>query len=305
MQQPVSFPEYLSAPVSVYKGEKDISIFSLDDTINIDLSVVESFGDEWKKFHEFSDQDLNRMAAEYFDIIPEKLYSAGTRVLDVGCGSGRWSKILSRRTGLVDAVDPSDAIYAADRLLKKENNIRLAKASSEALPFADNTYDLVVSIGVLHHIPDTQKAMKDCVSKVMPGGYFYTYLYYKLDNRGPLFRSVFFLSNLLRKAVCRLPQKIKKLTCDFLAIFLYMPFVFMSRLTYRLGLRKLSDKIPLSIYRNKSFFIIRNDALDRFGTKLEQRFTREQVRQMMASCGLTDIVISDKAPYWHAIGQKQ
>jgi hypothetical protein len=79
----------------------------------------------------------------------------------------------------------------------------------------------------------------------------------------------------------------------------------MSRLTYRLGLRKLSDKIPLSIYRNKSFFIIRNDALDRFGTKLEQRFTREQVRQMMANCGLTDIVISDKAPYWHAIGQKQ
>jgi hypothetical protein len=47
---------------------------------------------------------------------------------------------------------------------------------------------------------------------------------------------------------------------------------------------------------------MRNDALDRFGTSLEQRFSKEQVIRMMEQAGLRDIVISDKMPYWHATG---
>jgi len=297
------YPIYKTKPSEVKIGHKEISIFH-SDTNNVDLNVVKSFGEEWEKFHEFGEDDISRIAAEYFDIIPEELYNNTTRMLDVGCGSGRWTKILSRKVGKVDAVDPSDAIYAADVLLRDSPNVRLTKATSESLPFEDNTYELVISIGVLHHIPDTLQAMKDCVSKVKPGGYFYTYLYYKLENRGALFKSIFYLSDLLRKVVCRLPGNLKKVTCDFLAIFLYLPFILLSKAFNKLGLKKLSDKTPLSIYRNKSFFIIRNDALDRFGTKLEQRFTRQEIHEMLSSCGLTEIIFSNSAPYWHAIARK-
>lgn len=76
---------------------------------------------------------------------------APTQALDVGCGSGRWTKYLSQKVGVVDAVDPSDAIYAADELLKSSPNIRLTKATTEALPF-DNTYDLVVSLSAYYTI---------------------------------------------------------------------------------------------------------------------------------------------------------
>ena len=62
--------------------------------------------------------------------------------------------------------------------------------------------------------------------------------------------------------------------------------------------------MPLSAYHNKSFFIIRNDALDRFGTRLEQRFSAKQIVEMMENAGLTNIVISHGAPYYHAIGKK-
>ena len=89
-----------------------------------------------------------------------------------------------------------------------------------------------------------------------------------------------------------------------LAISLYMPFVLLSRLLYSIGLKNAATRIPLSYYRNKSFFVIRNDALDRFGTRLEQRFSREEIRIMLENCGLSNIRFSDGEPYWHVIAQK-
>jgi hypothetical protein len=60
--------------------------------------------------------------------------------------------------------------------------------------------------------------------------------------------------------------------------------------------------VPLSAYRNASFYTMRTDALDRFGTRLEQRFSRPQIEHMMAAAGLTNIRFSDKEPYWVACG---
>ena len=68
--------------------------------------------------------------------------------------------------------------------------------------------------------------------------------------------------------------------------------------------KKWGDKIPLSYYRNKSFNVVRNDALDRFGTPLEQRFSKVQITSMMEKAGLSDIHFSKNQPYWHVIGRK-
>jgi hypothetical protein len=70
------------------------------------------------------------------------------------------------------------------------------------------------------------------------------------------------------------------------------------------GLRSIAKKLPLAAYNNKSFFIIRNDSLDKFGTNLEQRFSKQQVEAFMKNCGLTDVVISSGTPYYHSIGKK-
>ena len=65
----------------------------------------------------------------------------------------------------------------------------------------------------------------------------------------------------------------------------------------------MGSKIPLSYYSNKSFNVIRNDALDRFGTPLEQRFSKVQIEEIRES-SLKDITFSEKEPYWHVIGRK-
>lgn len=284
---------------------REILEFSIVDD-NIDLVTVDSFGDEWQAFHGFEEKEIQKLGDEYFDIITSEMINPSTTVLEVGCGSGRFLKYVSDKAGFIVGVDPSHAIFAADNLLGKNDKVVLVKASANDLPFEDNSFDFVYSIGVLHHIPDTLKAMQACVNKVKKGGYFFTYLYYNLDNRGLMFRSLFNLSTILRKGISKLPGRPKRLVCDILAVGLYMPFITFSRVLKAVGVKEnIRKKIPLYGYENKSFYIVRNDSLDRFGTPLEQRFTKQQIQQMMEKAGLEEITFSNNIPYWHVVGRKK
>lgn len=273
---------------------------------NIDLTTVKSFGEEWKAFHQFGDDELKKIGDTYFDIIKPGMTGPDKIAADFGCGTGRWTKYIQDKVGAVAAIDPSDAILVASELLKGKDNVHLYRASIDNLPFADDSFDLGFSLGVLHHIPDTQKAMNACVRKIKPGGHFLVYLYYSLDNRGVLYKTLFRASNLVRLVISKMPGGLKRFSCNLMAIFFYMPFVLFSRLLRWLGVSKrIRSRIPLHSYESASFYIIRNDALDRFGTPLEQRFSRKQVQQMMETAGLTGIIFSEQAPYWHAIGKKK
>ena len=295
---------YARQPDQVIQSKgRDIHIFNIDGE-NIDRKVVDEFGEEWLKFNDFTDKRIKEAAEEYFDIVDEKIVNKNTYVLDIGCGTGRWTKYLSAKVGFIEAVDPSNSIFAADKLLSEVKNVRLTKASIDTLPFADETFDFAMSVGVLHHIPDTQQAMIDCVKKVKKGGYFYVYLYYNLDKRGFIFKTLFKLTDIIRGFVSKLPGKAKKVVCDVLAIIIYMPLILLVRFLVIVGLRSLARLMPLSAYNNKSFFIIRNDALDRFGTRLEHRYSEKEVEDMMKNCGLVNIILSSGVPYYHAVGKK-
>ena len=63
-------------------------------------------------------------------------------------------------------------------------------------------------------------------------------------------------------------------------------------------------QMPLGIYRHLSFYTMRTDALDRFGTRLEKRFTRYEITAMMKNAGLCDIKFSETAPFWCGVGVK-
>jgi hypothetical protein len=62
---------------------------------------------------------------------------------------------------------------------------------------------------------------------------------------------------------------------------------------------------PLSIYRDRGFYVMRTDALDRFGTRLEHRFSRADIEQMMTATGLEHIVFSEHPPFWVACGRRR
>ena len=290
--------------LNITTSKRSIEVFDGYDD-NIDKVTVKSFGDEWTSFNAFSADEIKLIGDSYFDIITDEMINSETVMADFGCGSGRFTKYWQGKAKKIVAIDPSDAIYAADKLIGNDPNIQLVKASISNIPFEDAYFDFAMSIGVLHHIPDTQKAMSDCVRKVRKGGWFYTYLYYSLDNRGVMFRLLFKLSNIFRVVISSMPQKLKAFSCDLTAVFFYMPLVLVARLMRKAGIpSKIWQKVPLSAYYDKSFFVIRNDALDRFGTPLEQRFSRAEIDTMMKNAGLDEIIFSEKPGYWHAVGKK-
>lgn len=284
---------------------KEVAIYELGKE-NIDSVTVESFGEEWSKFNSFSEEEITKVGDEYFDIIDfEKINAKEMTVLDAGCGTGRWSIYISRKVKTVYAIDPSKAIFSAAELTKNISNINLVNCSIDDMPFENDSFDIVFSLGVLHHIPDTKMALNDLVNKIKPGGYCLLYLYYSLDNRGVFYKLIFHCSSVFRYVISKLPNGIKKMVCDLIAFLIYLPFIGFSKLISRVFGTKFGNKIPLSYYNGKTLNVIRNDALDRFGTPLEQRFSKVEITNMMKSVGLTDIVFSKNQPYWHVIGRKK
>lgn len=300
---------YLSVPDNLIETDYgSIAEFtSYDGETNVDEKVIEDFGDEWLKFNDFENDELEKIGKDYFDIIDGlNIINSESIVLDAGCGTGRWSKVLCNKVKFIEAIDPSNAVVAAKRLLKNENSIRVTKANIDTIPFADNTFDLVMSVGVLHHIPNTQDALTKLVQKIKSGGYFYGYLYYNFENRGVFFKTLFWLSNLLRKGISKSPSIIKGTICDIIALVIYFPCAKIARLIkWVFEGKKYYQNIPLSYYYDKSLMIMRNDALDRFGTRLEKRYSKSNIIELSEKCGLTDIKFSDREPYWHFIAKKE
>ena len=273
---------------------------------NLDEEIVGSFGSEWTKFGWFSDTAIDTAAAEYFDVIPDEQLKAVAHALDVGCGSGRWSRYLSKRVGFVESVDPSEAVLSAAELNRDRINVRVTRAPIDGIPFADGSFDLAICLGVIHHLPDPVLALQRVVQKVRPGGHVLVYVYYALDERGSFFRGLFIIADMVRRVVSNFPAPLKSWVCDAIAFLVYLPLVGVAKLAAAvLGNGDAIERLPLAYYRNKSLREIRTDALDRFGTSVERRFTREAFIDMMQAAGLENVVVSPRMPFWHGVGQRR
>jgi ubiquinone/menaquinone biosynthesis C-methylase UbiE len=272
--------------------------------VNIDRKVVEGFGDEWSRFDqsELDAGELQRTFDGYFRIFPWEALPAGAQGFDMGCGSGRWARLVAPRVGKLHCVDPSAALEVARRNLAGQANCEFHRASVDDCPLPDGSQDFGYCLGVLHHIPDTARALAACTRRLKPGAPFLVYLYYAFDNRPWWFKAVWRASNAVRLLVSRLPMGGRYLVSQLIAGAVYWPLARSAKLLEQAGLQ--ATNFPLWFYRDKSFYMLRTDALDRFGTRLEQRFTREEIRRMMEAAGLERVTFSDAAPFWCALGYR-
>ena len=273
-------------------------------TSNIDNQVVAGFGDEWSRFDQtaLSDAELRTMFDNYFNIFPWDKLPPTAVGFDLGCGSGRWAKLVAPRVGKLSLLDPSpDALAVAKRNLAGADNCEFHLAGAANIPFADDSCDFGYSLGVLHHIPDTEAGLRACVAKLKPGAPFLLYLYYSFDNRPAWFRGLWKMSNAIRTVICRLPHVPRYAISQVLAALVYFPLARTALILEKLGVDPAH--FPLSQYRHNSCYVMRNDALDRFGTRLEKRFSKKEIQEMMERSGLRDITFSTTS-FWTAVGTK-
>jgi len=272
---------------------------------NIDNAVVADFGVEWQLFDQTSmtDAERQRQFDRYFQVFPWHQLPPNAVGFDAGCGSGRWAVLAAPRVGHLHCVDPSSAIKVARNNLQHLANCSFHQATVADMPFPDNSMDFGYSLGVLHHIPNTQQGINDCVRKLKQGAPFLVYLYYAFENQPRWFRWLWKCSDLARRVISRLPHRQKYLVSQVIAATVYFPLAHIAWCIEKMGIPVHS--FPLSSYRDKSFYTMRTDALDRFGTRLEQRFTKHQVLSMMVNGGLERVTFTAGRPFWCAVGFKR
>ena len=273
---------------------------------NVDRPTVLGFGDEWRRFDQttLSEDEHQWMFDQYFKIFPWDVLPKDAHGFDLGCGSGRWAKLVAQRVGTLHCIDPAvEALEVAKRMLSQHPNARFHHASVDTMPLEEASMDFGYSLGVLHHIPDTLAALQRCVGKLKPGAPFLLYLYYAFDNRPWWFRHLWRATDAARRGIARAPESARQVITDAIAATVYLPLARVSAVAERLGLSV--ENIPLSYYRDSSFYTMRTDSRDRFGTRLEQRFTRHSIAEMMVRSGLERVTFSEEAPFWVGVGYKR
>jgi ubiquinone/menaquinone biosynthesis C-methylase UbiE/uncharacterized protein YbaR (Trm112 family) len=255
-----------------------------DPEFAIKRRTVDSFAYEWNHFGALR-EEWQRNFLDYMRPL-ERAWFADRCVLDVGAGSGRHSFHAAKCGAHVVAVDLGASIDVARRNLPSE--VLTVQADAERLPFARESFDLVMSIGVLHHLPQPERALERLVPLARPGGHVHVYLYWVPEHAGHA--GVLRLVTAARRMTVHLPHRLLHALSLPLSAALMAGIVAPYRaLRRRPRGRRIAEALPLKTYADYPFAVLVNDQFDRFSAPLERRYTRKEVESMLTRAHLEHV----------------
>ena len=242
-----------------------------------------SFGYEWTHFNDWSQSGDTNFADYFHGVDLGSLRHAV--VLDGGCGMGRHARQVAPFACQVVAVDFSRAIDQARRNVAGLSNVDCVQADLLALPFSDASFDFVYSLGVLHHLRETERGIASLVRTLRPGGRLRVYLYWKRHGwQGQLLK----IATAMRHVTTRLPFPVLKAFCAALSVPLFSAVVLPYRALSRAGIRA-HEQWPLFVYTKYPFNVLYNDQFDRFSAPIEKRYDPAEVERLLEAAGLRDV----------------
>jgi SAM-dependent methyltransferase len=275
----------------------------LNKKSKIQQKVINSFGFEWSNYSFEDDKNnefIENQFKSYFNLINlEKYIPNSSVVCDFGAGSGRWTSKLTKYFGKVYALEPSDG---ANRILlrkfKENSKVIVLKETIEINSIPAHSLDLAISLGVIHHTPNPIDSLKKIAQSLKPDGLFLCYLYYDLENKPKIYKLIFKITNLFRLIISNLPDVVKLYIAKTIALSIYLPMARFAKLVEVLNMN--AKNIPLHHYSKMPFRIMANDALDRFGTRIEHRFSKDKIRILLKEAGfnIDTLTFSDLEPYY-------
>lgn len=241
-------------------------------------SYAHSFGLEWNWFSQTQLDRLDQGQTESREAFTAKTGLsagdlAGKTVLDVGCGMGRFAEVVSANGANVVGVDLSRAVYAAERNLGGRDNTAFLQADVFNLPLREESFDLIYSIGVLHHTPDTRAAFLRLPRLLKPGGRIAIWVYTSEH------KVSYVASDLYRRGTTRLDHgrllKLCRATAPLGALY-----------RTRLG-RYLAPLLPISSHPDPEWRVL--DTFDWYAPKYQWKHTWPEVEGWFREAGLEDV----------------
>jgi SAM-dependent methyltransferase len=260
-----------------------------------------SFGYEWQCFPEmyaeWEKQFLDYMQPHNTD------FFKGKKVLDAGCGNGRFAYYAGKYAREVWAIDLGPAVEVARKNTASLDNVHVVQADLHNPPFPLESFDFIYSIGVLHHLPDPEAAFQNLLRYLKPGGEIQIYLYWQPERRSiksALLRTV----NSFRNLTTRLPHWAVHALAYPSALAAFLFFVWPYQLMKRVpALRSVAANMPMKQYAVLPFRVCVNDQLDRFSAPIENRYTKTEVEAWLSSAGLKKFQVIPNFG-WLGTGQK-
>jgi SAM-dependent methyltransferase len=257
------------------------------------------FGDEWTRFPAIEDAHAE-IFAWYFEG-PRPVAWPGLHVLDAGCGMGRWLHFARREGARVVGLDLSPAIDVAAR--REGAGVDLVQGDLRHPPFPPGAFDLVYSLGVVHHVEDPAAAVRVLADLVRPGGELRLYVYRSLHDEGWVRRTLLAGVTLVRRGTVRLPPPALHAFSWMVAAVSTALFLVPHRAARWAGLGRRTRGLPLTQYADVPFRMLVAEQFDRFGAPLEGRFRKEEVEAWLRGAGL-EVVAVLPGLGWRAIARK-
>jgi 2-polyprenyl-3-methyl-5-hydroxy-6-metoxy-1,4-benzoquinol methylase len=279
-------------------GENPQAALTQNDRLRVE--TARSFGFEWNRFPEMRAEWENNFRDYMRPHTPESF--CGKRVLDAGCGSGRHAHYAARNGAEVWAIDLGAAVEVAKANNQSLDNVRVAQADIHHPPFELASFDLVYSIGVLHHLPDPESAFRNLLRYVKPGGWIHIYLYWRPENQ-PIKRALLALVSAARRITRRIPHRLLYGLSFPAAAVAFASFVWPYQLLLAAGLSRIAERMPMKQYAKYPFRVCVNDQFDRLSAPIEFRYSRDEVEEWMRRAGLEEIVVRPNYG-WCATGRK-
>jgi len=251
-------------------------------------NYADSFGYQWKRFQrtQLDHSEKTHSERDFMNKTGLKLEDLkGKLVLDVGCGMGRFAEVATRWGARVIGIDLSAAAEVAARNLADRQFIAF-QADVFALPFAPETFDAIYSMGVLHHTPDCEQAVKTLPQYLKPGGILAVWLY---SGYNKWFR----FSDQYRKVTHRMSPRALHSFFRVAVPFFY----WLDR-----GLRVIPlvgspvagvihHVFPVNRHHDPEIRVL--DTLDWYSPKYQSKHTYEQVFRWFESCGFEGLSVGN------------